>query len=360
LREKIRVGVAGCGTIAHQVHLPLLQTRRDVNLVAIADSDERALAETAQRVHGVQPYHSLDDMLAEGGLDAVVIALPTGLHAAAACAVFDAGLHLYLEKPLATTVNDAALVMNAWRRSGRIGVMGFNCRANPLLVQMRELLRAGRAGRTVYLRTVFATAARPLPEWKRQRVSGGGALFDLGAHHIDLIRFLTSHEITGVRATMTSRMIEQETVLLELELDNGVGTQSFFSLAAAEMDHVEVHGDAARLSVARFTSLDVHIVDNPGRGPGPMRRALRRAGAVRHLGRAIRTRRAPLREPGYAVLLDHFVRGARTGAAPAGLPDIADGFACSAVIAAAELSVVTGRQEAPALPFPESLLRPES
>ena len=357
--DQLRIGVAGCGAIARQVHLPLLRARPDVNLAAVADSDESALAEAVKRFHGARPFHSLDDMIAEGGLDAVVIALPTALHAAAACAVFDAGLHAYLEKPLATTVNDAASVTNAWRRSGSIGVMGFNCRANPLLLEMRELLRAGRAGRTLFLRTVFSTAASPLPEWKYQRATGGGVLLDLGSHHIDLIRFLTSTEITGARATITSRMSEQDTALLELQLDNGVATQSFFSLAAAEVDHVEVHGDAARLSVARFASLDVDIVDNPGRGRGPIGLALRRAGALRHLGRAIRARRAPLREPGYAALLDGFVRAAQTGVTPRGLPDIADGFACSAVIAAAELSVVTGKQEEPPeLPLTEPLINP--
>jgi predicted dehydrogenase len=353
------VGVAGCGTIARQVHLPLLQRRRDVKLVAISDSDRDALAEAELRCRGAQPYRSIEDMLREAELDAVVVALPPTLHASAACAILESGLHLYLEKPMAPTLDDGAAIMRAWQRSGRVGVMGFNCRANPLYLRLRELMHSGRAGTVVYLQTFLASAARSLPAWKRQRASGGGVLLDLGVHHIDLIRFLTGREITGVRASVLSRMSEQDTALLELQLEGGIGAHAFFSLAAAEGDQVEVHGDVARLSVARYTSLDVRITDNPGRGFGVVGRVLRRAAAVRYLARAVEARRSPLREPGYAVLLDRFIRAGLTGVAPLDVPDIADGFAATAVVVAAELSLATGQMETPTAlsEFPERLLQ---
>lgn len=347
-RRQLRVGVAGCGAIARQVHLPLLQRRRDVNIVAIADTDGNALAATIPRLRGARPYGSIEEMLSEAELDAVVVALPPALHSSAACAVFEAGLHLYLEKPLASSLDEAAAVMSAWRRSGRVGVMGFNCRANPLHQRLHQLMSTGRAGNIVYLQTFLASAARSLPDWKRQRASGGGVLLDLGVHHIDLTRFLTGLEITGVRASVSSRMSEQDTALLELRLEGGVGAQSFFSLSATEGDHVEVHGDLARLAVDRYTSLDVQIIDNPGRGFGVVGRVLRRAGAVRHFGRAMEARRSPLREPGYSVLLDRFIRAGLTGAMPIDVPDIADGFAATAAVTAAELSLVTGQMETPA------------
>lgn len=358
-REQLRVGVAGCGTIARQVHLPLLQRRRDVNLVAVADSDEDALAAAARYSRDAKVYRSTGEMLSEARLDAVVVAVPPAMHSSAACAAFEAGMHVYLEKPMASSLDDAATMMRAWQRSGRLGIMGFNCRANPLHVRLRELMLAGRAGTIVYLQTFLASAARSLPEWKQQRASGGGALLDLGVHHIDLIRYLTGGEITGVRASVTSRLSDQDTALLELQLEGGIGAHAFFSLAAAEGDHVAVHGDVARLAVARYTSLDVQITDNPGRGFGVVGRALRGVGALRHLGRAVKARRAPLREPGYSFLLDRFVRAGLTGVAPVDVPDLADGFAATAVVAAAELSLASGRMETPAAlsAYPEPLLQ---
>jgi predicted dehydrogenase len=349
MREQLRVGIAGCGAIVQQVHLPLLQRREDVELVAIAENQGAVADAVMRRRPGVRPFASLSDMLAAIELDAVVIALPPALHAAAACEVFRAGLHAYIEKPLATTVEEADAVVQAWRRSGRVGVVGFNCRANPLLVRLRGLLRGGRAGALVYLRTVFATAPRERLHWRSDRALGGGALLDLGVHHIDLVRFLTGSEIAGVRASISSRESEQDTALLELQLENGVGVHAFFSLAAAETDQVEVYGDAARLSVARFTSLDVQVVDNPGRGAGALGRVLRTASGLRHIPRKLAARRAPLREPGYEILLDRFVRAARSGSVPVDAPDVADGFACAATVAAAESSLVTGRVERPSV-----------
>src|SRR6185369_1393335 len=119
MRERLRVGIAGCGAIVQHAHLPLLQRRTDVQLVAVADPEGAAVAAVTRRSPGARPYASLSDMLAAVELDAVVIALPSALHAAAASEVFRAGLHAYIEKPLAITMDEADAVVEAWRRSGR-------------------------------------------------------------------------------------------------------------------------------------------------------------------------------------------------------------------------------------------------
>ncbi|MGH6693638.1 MAG: Gfo/Idh/MocA family protein, partial [Gammaproteobacteria bacterium] len=198
---------------------------------------------------------------------------------------------------------------------------------------------------------VFATALRDMPDWKRRRATGGGALLDLGSHHIDLMRFLFEREPRSVQASLESRHTEDDTALLELEFDNGPRVHGFYALAAAERDHVEVFGDRARLSVSRFNSLDVDVMDNPGRG-GALGRLARRAGSLRHVPGALRARRAPLREPGYGVALDRFIEGVRTRRLPADAPDLADGFACLAVIDAAERSARDGRP-ASIIPTPQ-------
>jgi predicted dehydrogenase len=293
----------------------------------------------------VQAFASLDDMLAGSALDAVVVALPTALHGAAARAVFQAGCDLYLEKPLAADATDGAAVLELWRRSGRIGMMGFNARFNPLQRRLRDLIRAGRAGTPVYVHSAFATAQRPMPEWKQSRATGGGVLLDLGCHHIDLMRFLFGREPIAVRATLSSRSTEDDTAFVELELRGGPQVHSFFSLAAAEQDHVEVHGDRGRLSVSRFTSLDVAVSDNPGPGNTPLRRLARRAGEIRQIPAALRARRAPLREPGYATALDRFLEAVTTRRLAPDAPDLDDGYACLTIIEAAERSAKSGRVE---------------
>jgi predicted dehydrogenase len=343
--ERLKIGIAGCGAIARDVHIPLLMRRADVSVSGIAEPDAELLAAAKARLPAALPFATLDEMLGNTELDAVVVALPTDAHAAAACAVLEAGCDLYLDKPMAANLADGARVVDTWRASGRIAMMGFNARFNPLHLRLRQLVQSGRAGKLVYVRTVFTTAPRPMPEWKRRRATGGGALLDLGAHHIDLIRFLFSREPVSVRATIESKDTEEDTSLLELELEDGLHVHGFFSLAAAEQDQIEVYGDRARLSVSRFTSMDVSVMDNPGRGGGALGRIVRRAGAIRHVGAAIHARRSPLREPGYAVALDRFIEAVRTRRLSDDAANVEDGYACVSVIDAAERSARSGQTE---------------
>jgi predicted dehydrogenase len=345
---KLRMGLAGCGGIARLVHLPLLAGRADVQLTAVAEPDEIARQRAvAQYAGGARAFRTLAEMLAETDLDAVVVALPTNLHADASRAVLGSRRHVFVEKPLAADLAGAAVVLESWQSSGLAGMVGFNCRANPLHLRLRDFVRSGRAGEIVYFRTTFATAPREGPAWKRTRATGGGVLLDLGSHHLDLIRFLFDREITGVRAAIDSRRSEDDTALLELELDGGIRGHAFFSLVAAETDRVEVFGERASLAVSRFTSLDVEVRDNPGSRGGAAGRALRRAAGLRRFPEFVAARRSPLRDRGYAALLDRFVHWARVGQAPADGPDLFDGFACSAAIDAAERSVTSRRMEAP-------------
>jgi predicted dehydrogenase len=283
-------------------------------------------------------------MLATHRPDAVVVALPTAAHAAATALALENGCDVYVEKPLATSLGDADAVVRLWRAGNRIGMMGFNARFNPLVRRLRELVLEGRAGTPVYVRTVFSLAPREMPDWKRRRETGGGALLDLGSHHVDLARFIFDREPVSARATIESRQTEDDTVLLEMELRAGPRVHSFHSLCAAELDQIDVHGDRARLFVSRFTSLDVIVRDNPGRG-GAAGRWLRSAAALRQLGRALRARQSPLREPGYALALDRFLEGVRTRRLPPDAPDLAAGLTCAAVVDAAERSARSGRPE---------------
>jgi predicted dehydrogenase len=342
----VNIGVIGCGAIAQLVHLRLLPHMPGLRVTALADPDSARLDAALRRVPGASGHVSVEDLLERAAIDAVVVSAPTHLHARIASAALARGAHVYLEKPIASNLDEGRELLEPWRRSGLIGMIGFNCRFNPFYRSLRSLLREGRAGTAVCARTVFSIAPRELPVWKRTRSTGGGVLLDLGSHHIDLMRFLFAQEITRVRATLQSRLSEADTALLELELDGGAVVQSFFSLCATERDEVEVFGDRARLAVGRFTSFDVEVRNNPAGVGETVSRILRRASSMRHVGRALRARRAPLREPGYALALEQFLDAVRAvragGSTPGHAPDFADGFACLQVIDAAERSARSG------------------
>jgi predicted dehydrogenase len=338
----VAVAVVGCGEIARTVHLPVLRGLPGVRVTALAEPDPVRRAAARALVPDAEAFDSAEPLLAAATADAVVVAAATGAHADLAVSVLDAAKHLYLEKPIATTRLDAHRVLDAWVRSGRVGMMGFNYRANPLLEAARARLRTGAIGRVVAVRTVFSTYApdeRSRDAWRRARASGGGALLDLESHHVDLARWLSGEEITRVSAHVRSHRAEDDTASLLLELSGGATADVLVSLASSEDDRVEVYGDAGRLVVDRYHAHAVRV-ESLRAGASPLARAARLASSAYALPYALAKRRSVGHEPSFARALGTFVDRVREGCQ--GRPDLADGAASLAVVLAAEESSRTG------------------
>jgi myo-inositol 2-dehydrogenase/D-chiro-inositol 1-dehydrogenase len=339
----LAIGVVGCGAIVRSAHLPVLLGIGDARITAIADPDAAALDAVRIRVPQARAFSSADALLAEGEVDAVVVAAPSALHADLAVAVLERRRHLYLEKPIATTVADAQRVLDAWRRAGSVGVVGYNYRRNPLVHSAATMLRRGDVGRPIAFRTVFSTCfhdAGTPRSWRHSRASGGGVLLDLAPHHIDLIRFLSGVEVVRVFARIRSHRSEDDTALLLLELSDGSTADLFVSLSSAESDRVEIYGENGRIVVDRYR--EHSVVADPLRAHRSAVDYASRVGArARGLAYAIAKRRAPAHEPSFARTMYDFVAACRANHPMS--PDLADGFASLAVVLAAEESSRSGR-----------------
>lgn len=338
----IRIGILGCGGIARLVHLPLLHRNGAARVTALADADPARLGEARSLAPGARSVADFQQVVEMPEVDAVVIALPPALHAAAAIAAIGHGKHIYLEKPLATTLAEGRRVIDAWRQAdaGLTAMMGFNYRRNRLVSSAREMIAAGRIGTPLAARTVFASRGRDEPGWKRARASGGGVLLDLGIHHIDLLRFLFAAEVADVAAQLRSVRTENDTAELQLRLTSGCAAQSFFSLSAVEEDRIEIYGTAGKLTLDRYGSLGIELAPSTARGAlgSTVRRAIREWSALPY---ALRRRGEPLGEPSFRAALEAFVGAARAGERVD--PDLLDGYRALVVIDAAESSARTGR-----------------
>ena len=339
MTRPLGIGLIGFGRIAELVHLDALR-RLPVELVAIAEPDPVRRAAASDRAPGAEVLSSYAELLDLPAIEAVLVSVPTGLHAEVGAAVLARGRHLYLEKPLATSLEEGRRLVTAWREAGVVGMLGFNYRFHALYRSARDRLRAGELGTLVAARSVFTAAGRELPEWKQRRASGGGALLDLASHHIDLVRFLFDAEVSRVQAATRSLRSEDDTAVLDLSLDNALLVQSLFSLAAVDEDRFEVYGENGRLTIDRLRSLNVELA--PARFEAGRRRRLS-AGLRGLLGSPYLrdVLAAPAREPSYRAALARFVDAVRTGG-PAS-PDLLDGYRALAVVAAAEESASSGR-----------------
>jgi predicted dehydrogenase len=340
-RPDIGVGLLGCGHIALAVHLKILARLRGARVVAIAEPDESSRAAALGEVPGALAFRDYRDLLEEPAVEAVVISLSTDLHAEAAIASFAAGRHVYLEKPLATNANDGRAVLAAWRKSGRLGMIGFNYRFNRLFVDAGRILSSGELGSPVAVRSIFASAPRELGGWKAKRARGGGVLLDLASHHVDLLRFLFGEEVVDVDCALRSLRTEDDTASLQLRLSGGMLVQSLFSHCAADEDRFEIYCERGKVTVERGAGLAAIV----SRG----RRESRRADRVRHAWRAARNARYGYQkfrafghEPSWALAFERFLAGVRSEEAVR--PDLEDGWRSLEVVLAAEEAARSGRR----------------
>jgi predicted dehydrogenase len=338
----IAIGVIGCGRLARAVHLPNLARLPGARVIALADVDATQLSEAgawAPRARRLADYPRLLEM---AELDAVLVCVPPALHADVAIAALEAGKHVYLEKPLATTLEDGRRICEAWRRSGRVGMVGFNYRFNRQYRQAQIHLASGRIGPAVAVRSVFAASPKWLPQWKRSLSTGGGALLDLASHEIDLVRFVLGQEVIEVLADVRGLESEGDSAVLQMRLADRVPVQIFVSLRTAEEAVFEVFGQRGKVTVNRYQGVAARLAGPRVRGR--LRDLCHSLKAVRDLPYFIQRLRARAHEPSHAAALAHFF-GAIRGCHHAG-PDFLDGYRSLAVVCAAETSAGTGRPTA--------------
>ena len=204
--NKVKVAVVGCGSISKYRHIPEYAANENVELVAFCDP----IVERAQKYadqYGAKAYANYEDMLAELKPDAVSVCTPNYLHAPVAIAAANAGAHVLVEKPMASTDEEAAAMIEAARKNGVYLMVGHNQRLMPPHAKARQILEKGELGKVLTFRTSFG---HPGPEgWSidgkeswffRKEEAIMGAMGDLGVHKSDLIRYLLNDEVSQVAA----------------------------------------------------------------------------------------------------------------------------------------------------------------
>jgi myo-inositol 2-dehydrogenase / D-chiro-inositol 1-dehydrogenase len=334
----VNVALLGCGAVTYYCHLPALKRIPGVSVVAAADPDPQSLARIAGAAR-LSLHERPEDVLARDDVDAVIIAVPTHLHAEAAVAAAAAGKHFYLEKPVADDAPGAARVADAAARAGVVAAVGFNRRLHPLYEQARALVRAGRLGRVLLGQSAHcepALGAAP-SSWRQARATGGGVLLDLASHHVDLLRWLLDDEPVEIGATLRSELSEHDSARVQIVTRGGVWVQSVFSFRAGLADYLELIGERGTLRVDRHqASLTLRVPRRFGYGTrhawvAPSRAAIR--ARVRRLSH-------PAEDPSYHRALRAFVQRVRTGTGPTASID--DGVRSLDAVLAAEESARLG------------------
>ena len=323
----INIAFIGSGGIAG-THAGAIDASK-MALVAAVDLNKDAAVKLAEP-HGAKAFSSTDELFAaiDEGLkvDAVILATPPSARLNVLERTAERGLHALVEKPLATTVEEAEKIDDlAASHADLVFAVGFCHRFTPAVQQMRDLAAGGKIGHVIRLENTFAFHHPPMAEkwFSDPAISGGGALLDAGCHSVDLFHFVvgpaepvgavfdspwsgrgetgatallrcTSGAHAGAAGVIVSGWMEGER--FDVRLVGDAGTLAYDYMKPEELVFQPVSGDLEIIAVEphdlRFARQLAHFAgccENPGADRAPMAGTAEGVAAARTIAGAMGT-----------------------------------------------------------------------
>jgi predicted dehydrogenase len=370
--KPLRVGLIGYGGIG-RVHAMAL---RDIPFLYGLPADSVQIAgvattrpETAQKAANeigcdfwTADYHEL---LAHPEIDFVDVTVPNHAHAEIVVAAAQAGKHIYCEKPLAMTVAEGRQMVAATERAGVKTQMTFNLRFFPALSRAKQLIDAGFLGtlfsfRGRYYRSSYIDPNKPISWRQKREIAGGGALFDLGSHVLDLLYMLLG-EVGSVQCTLDTLIKERPTAanpqdkvpvdvddIALMHMRTATGTLGLVEISRMGTGFtnelvIELFGEkgAIRFNAADPSWLEIYDVRDQESPFGGMRGFKKIEAVQRYAGaKSPDWTMAPGFNRSHAEGLYQFCRALWDD--KAATPSLADGLHIQAIMAAAEQSATAG------------------
>ncbi len=248
-RKRIGMGLVGPGFIATQ-HIEAVRRLGYVDVVAIAGSS-LASAERKAAQYGVdRAYGSWSELIADPDIDVVHITTPNHLHLPVSLAVLAAGKHVISDKPLALNAAECRQLCDAAAKAGVVNAVTFNYRGNPLVQQMRAMLREQAIGDPVFIHGHYVQdwmTDDHVYSWRSDPAKGGrsSALADIGSHWCDLAEHVTGAHITEVLADLTTAVPTRYTT---------GGSAEAFAKTAQQGSPVAVSGEDLATVLLRWSN----------------------------------------------------------------------------------------------------------
>ncbi|MGM7668524.1 Gfo/Idh/MocA family oxidoreductase [Microbacterium sp. A93] len=247
----IRVGLIGLGMMGRH-HARVLRNLDGVELVAVSDP--------GGDVHGAAPgvalYTDVDGLIAHG-LDAAVVAVPTAFHETVGMKLAEAGIHTFIEKPIAADAEAGQRLVDAFAARGLVGAVGHIERFNPALQELKRRLEAGELGKVHQIAT---RRQGPFPG----RITDVGVARDLGTHDLDLTMWLGGERFAEIhsQSAILVRDGREDLIAVTGRLKNGIITNHLVNWLSPMKERVTTVTGEAGAFVADTLTADLTFYEN--------------------------------------------------------------------------------------------------
>jgi predicted dehydrogenase len=255
----LRVGIVGLGTLAKGVHVPVLASMNNVDIIAVAEINANQGRAFCQKTGIPEFYEQYRHMYQDSALDAVFISLPNALHYDAVKAALQQGLHVYCAKPMGLRSQDAQDLVLLAQRKKLVLAVGYNRRSTRFAEQIVNATQSLTLGKLLQLHAILIYPGpyigyTPGGTWHLE--DKYIVLYDVGSHLIDLILYALSDRITEVSATSQNTMLGydvDDNIVGHLKTQKGtIGTFHIGWRAALNYFAMEIHGTAGSVFADPF------------------------------------------------------------------------------------------------------------
>ncbi len=278
MARKVRVGIIGCGKIAHMDHVPHYLRIKNAEIVSLLDIKGSQITKLKEAFHLSAQAFTSEREFFDSGLDAVTICTPNCFHYAQTIAALKRDMHVLCEKPMAATPGECTRMVAAATRQKRVLHINQSLRYLPLYVTIAEVVKKGAIGTPLHVRCIRAGGTTPDKGWSPgakwfvSKEFQGGLILDIAVHMADMMKWVAG-PITHVAAYADTR-------LKHIDVPDNVTTMMRFANGATGVlelswtfpvgaGYFEVYGSKGMLRQGFDSAHPIEIVKPGGKGTAP-------------------------------------------------------------------------------------------
>jgi len=253
--KKLKIGIIGAGRMGI-THYSIINSHPDVEIVSIADPSTMILS-VMKKYLPVKTFKDYNQLLEDDRLDAILVCTPPNLHYPIVREAADKNIHAFVEKPFTTKFNEASQLADLYSEKNLVNQVGYVNRFNDVFVKVKELLKSGIVGEVIRFKSeMFSCTITKSDEgsgWRASRESGGGAIFEMATHAIDLMNYLIGKpdKVTGSSLNKIYSKKVEDIVSSTFIYKNGITGTLYVNWSDTSYrkptNRIEIFGDGGRV-----------------------------------------------------------------------------------------------------------------
>jgi predicted dehydrogenase len=283
MKDKVKIGIVGCGVHAQLIHLPMLKKNKNCEVVALCDTDIRKLDHLTNRYNIKKHYLDYDKLLQDEEIDALVIATPNYLHSPMAIGALEYDKDVLVETPMAIKAEDAEAMVKLAEKKNRILLPALSQRLRSDVQLIKKFIDGGELGSLYYSKAGWLRGRTEwsFSGWWGERIrAGGGVFLSLGSQILDVAFWLLgpvkplSIVGTGYKRSEKNQVEDSSFALIRLEKKGVLTIEVGFSmLQEHDLTYFNIfgHKGAALLNPVQIhREMHGHLVNvTPAQAAGP-------------------------------------------------------------------------------------------